>query len=55
LRYRQVAFSDPDEVILLPASLEALTVARSGLQSIRRIDTFSSCRRFLTTGRIKSD
>lgn len=52
IRFKPVAFSDPDEVILLPESLTALTVIRSGLQSIRRNDTYSSYRRFLTTGRM---
>ena len=48
MRYKPVAFSDPDEVILLPESIESLTVLRGGLQSIRRTETFSSYRRFLT-------
>ena len=52
LRYTTVAFSDPDEVVLLPESIESLTVVRSGLQSIRRTDRFSSYRRFLTAGRV---
>ena len=52
MRYTAVAFSDPDEVVLLPESIESLTVVRSGLQSIRRTDTFSSYRRFLTAGRV---
>lgn len=52
LRFKPVAFTDPDEVILLPESLTALTVIRSGLQSIRRTDTYSSYRRFLTKGRM---
>jgi hypothetical protein len=52
LRYKPVAFSDPDEVILLPESLEALTVVRSALQSTRRTEKYSHYRRFLTTGRV---
>jgi hypothetical protein len=55
MRYKAVAFSEPDEVILLPESMEALTVIRSGLQSIRRTETFSDYRRFLTTGRVVKD
>ena len=55
MRYRAVAFSDPDETILLPESIESLTVLRGGLQSIRRTETFSSYRRFLTTGRVIKD
>jgi hypothetical protein len=52
LRYQTVAFTDPDEVVLLPESLESMTLLRSGLQSIRRTDRFSGYRRFLTTGRV---
>ena len=35
-RYKTVAFSDPDEVLLLPESIESLTVVRGGLESTRR-------------------
>jgi len=52
-RYKPIAFTDPDEVLLLPESIESLTVLRSSLQSTRRIDKFSSYRRFLTDARIK--
>lgn len=52
LRYKEVAFQDPDEVVLLPESSEALTVFRSGLQSIRTTQGFSDYRRFLTDGRV---
>jgi hypothetical protein len=52
MRYQEVAFSDPDEVMLLPESIESLTVLRSGLQSIRRTQVFSDYRRFLTGSRI---
>ena len=55
VRYSAVAFSDPDEIVLLPESVESLTVLRSGLQSIRRIQRFTSYRRFLTSGRIVTD
>jgi hypothetical protein len=55
MRYKAVAFHDPDEVMLLPESVESLTVLRGGLQSIRRTDTFSSYRRFLTRGRVVKD
>jgi len=53
MRYRPVPFSDPEEVILLPESVDALTLLRSGLQSVRRTTTFSGYRRFLTAGRVK--
>jgi len=53
MRYRAVAFTEPEEAILLPESIDGLTILRSGLQSTRRTTTFSSYRRFLTGGRIK--
>ena len=53
MRYKAVAFTEPDEVILLPASIDSLTVLRGGLQSMRRTETFSDYRRFLTTTRVK--
>jgi len=52
MRYKHVAFSDPDEVMLLPESIETMTVVRSHLQSARRSETFSEYRRFLTAGRV---
>ncbi len=55
MRYKAVAFSDPDEVIVLPESMQSLTVLRSGLQSIRRTETYGSYRRFLTRGRVIKD
>ena len=55
MRYKAVAFRDPDEVMLLPESIESLTVVRGGLQSTRRTETFSSYRRFLTEGRVVRD
>ena len=55
MRYSAVAFRDPDEVMLLPESIDSLTVLRGGLQSIRRTERFSGYRRFLTEGRILTD
>jgi hypothetical protein len=48
LRYKPVAFHDPDETVLLPASEESMTVFRSGLQSVRHNAVFSDYQRFLT-------
>ena len=53
LNYREVAFSDPDEVMLLPESITATTVLRTSLQSTRRTHQFTDYRRFLTGSRIK--
>jgi hypothetical protein len=52
MRYQPVAFVDPDDVVLLPESIESLTVVRNGLQSTRRTETFRNYRRFLTATRI---
>ena len=53
MRYKEVAFSDPDETIVLPESVESITILRSSLQSTRRTQVFSDYRRFLTTSRVK--
>jgi hypothetical protein len=55
MRYRPVAFTDPDEVLLLPESIESTTVLRNTLQSVRRTETYSAYRRFLTRGRVIRD
>jgi hypothetical protein len=52
-RYKAVKFSDPDETVMLPESIESLTVVRTQLQSTRRTATFSEYRRFLTKGRVR--
>jgi hypothetical protein len=48
-----VEFTDPAEALLLPESIDSITVLRSGLQSVRRSQVFSDYRRFLTAGRVK--
>ena len=53
LRYHEVAFSEPDEVLLLPESITTMTVLRTGLQSTRRTHEFSDYRRFLSDSRLK--
>lgn len=53
LRFKPVSFSDPDETMLLPESIESLTMVRTGLQSTRRIQVFSNYRRFLVSSRLK--
>jgi hypothetical protein len=47
-----VAFSDPDEVLLLPESIEYLVIARGGLQSTRRSQSYSGYKRFVGSGRV---
>ena len=52
IRYQAVAFSDPDEILLLPESISSYTVIRGGLQSTRRSQTFSDYKRFVTNGKV---
>jgi len=52
IRYRAVTFSDPDEVLLLPESIESLSVLSGGLQSTRRSQVYSDYRRFVTDSRV---
>jgi hypothetical protein len=51
IRYRPVAFHDPEEIVLLPESIELLTIFRNA-QSYRISQTFSEYKRFMTAGRI---
>jgi hypothetical protein len=53
IRYRQVAFQDPEETLTLPASIDTVTVIRnSGAPRVRKTQRFSGYRRFVTEGRI---
>jgi hypothetical protein len=51
IRYKSVAFHDPEETVLLPESIETLTMYR-GAQSHRTVQSFSNYRRFMTGGRV---
>ena len=51
--YRPVTFSDPDETVLLPRSIESVQIVRnSGSPRFRKTQRFSNYRRFMTAGRI---
>ncbi len=52
IRYKTVPFSDPDEAMLLPESIETVFIIRGSLQSMRNRQVFSDYRRFLTAGRV---
>jgi hypothetical protein len=52
IKYRPIAFTDPDEAMLLPESIETVVMWRSGLESTRRRQEYSDYRRFVTAGRI---
>lgn len=51
IRYKPVAFQNPDETLLLPASIEQVALLH-GAQSNRKTQIFSNYRRFLTGGRV---
>jgi hypothetical protein len=51
IRYKPVSFQNPDETLLLPASIEQVALLR-GAQSNRKTQVFSDYRRFLTAGRV---
>ena len=53
IRYRQVTFSDPDETLMLPSSIETLSIVRNGgTPRLRTTQTFSDYKRFVTNSRI---
>ena len=53
IRYKRVTFTDPAETLLLPESIESVTVIRWGrTQRTRITQRFSEYRRFITDGRL---
>jgi hypothetical protein len=53
IRYKPVTFADPEETLLLPASIETLTVIRNAdVPRMLRIQAFANYRRFVTEGRV---
>ena len=54
VRYKRVPFTDPDEQVLLPASIETVIVLRSnsGPSRLRITRTFANYRRFVTASRL---
>ena len=52
IRFKKIAFNDPDEVMLLPESIDQLSLWRGGMQSTRRSHIFSDYRRFVTGARL---
>jgi hypothetical protein len=56
IAYQSVAFHDPEETVMLPASIVSLQVIRnSGVPRLRTTQKFSKYRRFITGGRIVED
>jgi hypothetical protein len=53
IQYKRVAFTDPEETLMLPAMIETVTSIRgAGTQRYRVTQRFSDYRRFLTGGRV---
>jgi hypothetical protein len=53
IRYRRIAFADPDETLMLPSRIESLVIVRnSGSPRLRITQSFSGYRRFVTESRI---
>lgn len=53
IRYKPVRFSEPDETLMLPASIDTLTIVRNaGTPRVRIRKTYSGYRRFVTEGRL---
>jgi hypothetical protein len=53
IRYKPVTFTNPDETLMLPSSVETLTWWRNaGVARVRTTQTFSDFKRFVTEGRI---
>jgi hypothetical protein len=53
IQYRAVAFSDPEETLMLPSRIESLVIVRnSGSPRLRITQSFSRYRRFVTESRI---
>jgi hypothetical protein len=53
IRYRRVSFTDPDEVLVLPSSIETTSIVRnSGSPRTRITQSFTNYRRFVTGSRL---
>ena len=52
IRYRTVAFSDPDDSLLLPESIDSISIVTGGLQSTRRSQIYSDYKRFIGDSRV---
>lgn len=52
IRYKRVRFDEPAETMMLPESIQVLSIMRGGAQPMRITQRFSDYRRFLTGGRL---
>jgi len=53
IRYKLVTFTEPNEIVLLPESIEMMSVVRgSGTPRLRTTQRFTGYQRFVTAGRV---
>jgi hypothetical protein len=53
IQFKRVEFTDPEETLMLPASVDTLQiVSGGGIQRTRITQRFTDYRRFLTEGRV---
>jgi hypothetical protein len=53
IRYKTVVFTDPEEVVMLPQSIELMSIVRgSGAPRLRVTQEYTSYQRFVTGGRV---
>jgi hypothetical protein len=53
IRFKAVTFSNPDETIVLPATMSSFRITRgSGTPRLRTMTDYTKYQRFLTNGRI---
>jgi hypothetical protein len=51
--YRPVTFRDPEETLMLPASIDTVSIVRNaGVPRLRTSQVFSNYQRFTTKGRV---
>ena len=56
IRFKPVTFENPDETLVLPATLSSLRVTRgSGTPRLRTVTEYKNYQRFLTAGRVIGD
>jgi hypothetical protein len=56
IRYRTVTFTEPNEIVLLPESIELMTVIRgSGAPRVRTTQSFTGYQRFVTGSRLVNE
>jgi hypothetical protein len=56
IRFRSVAFKNPDETLVLPVSLSSITITRgSGTPRLRTTTEYRNYQRFLTGSRVIGD